>query len=117
MNLFDFLFPQQAAASHLREIREQQRQANEAEMQPKHLDAVRDKATTDALKMRIDDLENDMGFVVLVLGSLLSAIEEKGVVTRADVERELNELDLIDGKRNGKMSVRILKQCMAKAGQ
>jgi len=110
MSLLDFLFPQTAAAVHLRNIsghmRERQLQSDET----KRLDDLKESTTVDALKARIDELEGDLGFVVLVLASLLSALDEKGSISRDDIEKELRELDIIDGRADSMISIRILKQ-------
>ena len=71
-------------------------------------------ASVEALKIRIDELEDDLGFTVLVLASLLSTLDEKQILSRDDVERELRKLDLIDGQNDSKISTRILKKYFAK---
>lgn len=71
-------------------------------------------ASVEALKIRIDELEDDLGFTVLVLASLLSTLDEKQILSRDDVERELRKLDLIDGRNDSKISTRILKKYFAK---
>lgn len=105
MSLFDLLFPQIATAFHLRALRNQSQQPSSLE----HANALRDSRTTEALKLRIDELENDLGLVVLVLSSLLSALDERGTISRADIEREIKELDGVDGKLDERVSTRILK--------
>ena len=110
MGLFEFMFPEQAQAVHLRAMRELQVQ--------KHYDSRwqdrAEMASVEALKIRIDELEDDLGFTVLVLASLLSTLDEKQILSRDDVERELRKLDLIDGRNDSKISTRILKKYFAK---
>ncbi len=110
MGLFEFMFPEQAQAEHLRAMRELQQ-----DKQWQHKREQRaEMASTHALKMRIDELEKDLGFTVLVLASLLSTLDEKSVLKRKDVEKELRELDLIDGKDDNKISTAILKHYFRK---
>ena len=108
MSLFDFFFPGPAAASHLHAMRDQHAESLDAQ----RLHALREATTSEALKMRIDKLESDMGFVVMLLGSLISTLDEKGVVTRDDLKKELADLDVIDGTRDGKLKVNVLKKYM-----
>jgi hypothetical protein len=110
MGLFEFMFPEQAQAEHLRAMREMQQ-----DKQWQHKREQRSEmASTHTLKIRIDDLEKDLGFAVLVLASLLSTLDEKSVLKREDVEKELRKLDLIDGKEDCKISTAILKHYFRK---
>lgn len=107
MNLYEFFFPQFATIQHLKAIRQSQQE------NPQRLQAMAQAATDQALKKRLDDLESDMGLMVLVLTSLLSMLSEKGTLSREDFETELKSLDLIDGKADGRLNIRILKQYLA----
>ncbi|MEM7309387.1 MAG: hypothetical protein AAF682_22075 [Planctomycetota bacterium] len=69
----------------------------------------RDARLRMALEGRIADLENDLGYVALVLGSLLQKVDEKGVVTRDEVREAASVLDGIDGIEDGKIDVSFLK--------
>jgi len=108
MSLFDFFFPQQAAASHLRAMREQQ------------YEAMRRSANTrvgesETAEQRISELERDVGFLSLMLAGLLDLLEERGTVSREDVRKRLEALDLIDGVRDGRLNVRELKESLRRA--
>ncbi len=113
MSLFDLFFPEQSTAMHLRKLALQQVQQQTQHSAAQHDGIVRAQATAEALKMRIDDLEADLGFTVLLLAGLLSTLDEKGVLTKQDVKRELQELDLVDGMRDGKLNVRVLRRYLA----
>lgn len=105
MSLVDFLFPQQAAASHLRSIRDQNVESGELQ----RLKIIRQTATAEALKVRLDSLEDDLGYLTLVLSGLLSTLDEKGVLKQEDVRDQLRELDEIDGVSDGKINIQLLK--------
>lgn len=111
MKLFDLLFPQTATAVHLRGIREQGQQPSHGSQ-----GSLADSMTVQALKMRIDELEKDLGFTVLVLAGILSALDESGTISRADIARELKELDGIDGEMDDQISIRVLKQYLHSRG-
>ncbi|MBI1381932.1 MAG: hypothetical protein GC161_12685 [Planctomycetaceae bacterium] len=98
MSLFDFFFPEQAQASYLRTLAnsEQQRARGAARKEP-------------ALDRRIAALEGDVGYLALVLGALLQKVDEKGVITRDEVRDTVMELDGIDGVKDGRLDVDILR--------
>ncbi|MBI1369637.1 MAG: hypothetical protein GC162_13410 [Planctomycetes bacterium] len=111
MNLFDYLFNRHAPS--LGPSLEQMQQQNRTESDAARAARLRDEATREALKMRLDDLEHDVGFLTLALASLLSALQEKGTLTTADILTELQALDPTDGHRDGRLSIRILKRCLS----
>lgn len=98
MSLFDFFFPEQAQASHLRKLTEQNRASR-----------TRSHRTSTELKSRVDALEDDLGYVTLILGSILDALDKNGVVTRADLKVTLDGLDAIDGVKDGKLDINVLR--------
>jgi hypothetical protein len=98
MSLYDFFFPEQAQATHLREIARSQRTGKRDSRSRKR-----------ESKKRIDDLEDDLGYVALVLGSLLQKLDEKGHVTRDEARAVMSELDGLDGAQDGKLDINILK--------
>ncbi|MEM1446416.1 MAG: hypothetical protein AAGF84_10195 [Planctomycetota bacterium] len=111
MSLFDVLFPNTAAAMHLRKL---SNAASDGGGSPQlRIEQLEQAATTEALKVRIDELESDLGFVVLVLSSVLSALDEKGSLSRDELAKELRELDIIDGRTDGQLSTTILKHYFA----
>ncbi len=111
MSLMDLLFPQIATATHLRSIRDQNAETDGLQ----RLREIRQSATLQALKSRIDSLEDDLGYVTLVLSGLMSTLDEKGVIRRDDLKEELSQLDGVDGIRDGKISIQMLKFLIEKA--
>jgi hypothetical protein len=69
--------------------------------------ARRSRART---RTRIDDLEDDIGYLSLVLGVLLQKVDEKGLITREEVESSLASLDQFDGEQDGKLDVDVLRR-------
>ena len=98
MSLFDWFFPQQAQASHLRSLAQAHRGSARRR-------SVGGGKTQDRLK----SLEEDLGYVTLVLGSILHKLDEKGLVKREDLRASMSELDSIDGAKDGKLDINILK--------
>ena len=108
MSLFDFFFPEQAQASHLRRLADQQHRSQ-------RFNDLSDRQNQEQqfriaeLEDRVLDLERDLGFVSLLLGSLLHTAHEKGVVTRADVCSALEKLDAHDGFKDGQLDIDSLR--------
>lgn len=109
MSLFDFFFPEQSQAANLRRIADQsarnERRRNSASRET--------KATLDSLHQQVEDLRGDLGFTALVLGSLVARLDEKGVVTRADLQAVMARLDLADDIADGTLDVERLKTLVA----
>ena len=61
------------------------------------------------LNRRVEDLEMDLGYVALILGALLNKVEEKGVLSLAEVREAMAELDEIDGVKDGKLDISLLR--------
>ena len=101
MSLFDWFFPEQAQASHLRRLTEQ----NSAQRRQNR----RDNAAVRGMEKRIEDLEQDLGFVSLVLASVMAKLDEKGTLSRADVKSAMKDIDEIDGVADGRLDINVLK--------
>ena len=88
-------------ASHLRRLTEQQSRQNRGRRQQ--------NTEIKELSARIDQLEDDLGFVSLVLASVMARLDEKGTLTRADVRAAMQELDEIDGVADGRLDINVLR--------
>jgi len=101
MSLFDFFFPEQAQASYLRDIAEQQTRST-----------IRQSQAATSIEARVRHLETDLGYVALILGSVIDKLDEKGVVTRQDLKDATAALDAVDGVRDGKLDINVLRNIM-----
>ncbi|MFK7768054.1 MAG: hypothetical protein AB8B55_12595 [Mariniblastus sp.] len=102
MSLFEFMFPQQAAASHLRQIANRQKRDD-------RWNRIRETDQTH-LENRVDELEHDMGVVALILASILDTANENGTISRDEIKRKIEELDVLDGFRDGRLHVGFLRK-------
>ena len=102
MSLFDFLFPQQAAASHLRRMADKQRR-------DERINRIRN-AANENLERRIEELEHDVGILSLALAAILDSANEKEVISRDEIRDKIFELDVLDGFRDGKLDVSVLRK-------
>ena len=100
MGLFDFLFPPNASSNHnsLKRIADQQ-----------EWKSLKNDHRATRLEDRIDELENDVMTLTLSLASLLDTINEKGLITRDEVKEKMRQLDGLDGLKDGKLSVSVLR--------
>ena len=102
MSLYDFFFPEQAAASHLRRMANQQ--ARQARM-----NRIERQGHSN-IEERVTELESDLGMVTLVLAALLEAANDNGSVSREDIKRIVDELDVLDGFKDGKLNAGFLRK-------
>lgn len=109
MSLFDFFFPEQAQASHLRRLAEQHYRAERYSEHAERRSQDYELRITD-LERRVLDTERDLGFVSLLLGSLLNTLDKNGVVNHNDVRSALEELDTHDGFRDGQLDIDKLRE-------
>jgi hypothetical protein len=101
MSLFEFFFPEQAQAAQLRRLADQHRASRSAERST--------RADVTLLEKRVADLEHDLGFAALLLGSLLDQLDKKGTLLRSDLAAAMHELDSIDGVADGRLDIKILR--------
>lgn len=108
MSLFDFFFPEEAQASHLRRLADQQQRAFRRNAHTNRA-AEENGYRIAELEDRVMDLERDLGFVSLLLGSLLDAMEKDGTVSRRDVRAAMSELDGHDGYNDDRLDIDALR--------
>lgn len=104
MSLFDWFFPQQAQAAHLRSLSERTYRHQKGQQQ-----------NLGSLRQRIHQLEENQGVIALVLGSLLEKLDDNGVLARGDIETKMQELDEYDGIKDGKLNVAALQKLASNA--
>lgn len=107
MSFFDFFFPEQAQASHLRTIAENQRHVTRREYNQRFDEEMRrrqDRHATEALEDRVAALEKDLGQAGLVIEALVQLLEDSGTLKREDLMKRAIEVDLADGLKDGKLT-------------
>jgi hypothetical protein len=110
MSLFDFFFPEQAQAAHLRTIANATRLEKRRRLNRKAAAASAPPTPPpSALEQRITALEADVGFASLVLAAVMARLDERGVVTKSDVRALVDEIDGLDGVKDGRLDVSILR--------
>lgn len=107
MSLFDFVFPEQAQAVHLRTLAENsqreamsRRAAETAErLQMRQVSRLNSKSDD-----RIGKLENELAQSALIIESLVALLHEKGVVSRDELKERVARIDAEDGVIDGKIT-------------
>lgn len=107
MSLFDFFFPEQAQATHLRSIaqsaRSQQLQSRSREVAAFHAQR-RVNFQKGGMNEQVARLEDELAQSALVIESLISLLEEKQVFSRQDLQLRVTQIDSADGVVDGKMT-------------
>ena len=85
MDLYDFFFPEQAQATHLRKI------ARHLSPRPLEFPMSSPEAAADS------SLRKDLNFLTLVLTAILKRLDETKTLSVGDVKDLLNEVDGMDG--------------------
>ena len=105
MSFFDFCFPEQAQASHLRSIAESQQLRSLQEGQQR-FKAERERrweaSRSETLEQRVEELEQDLGQAGLIIEAMMQLLEESGTLKREDVAKRAIEVDRADGVSDGK---------------
>lgn len=94
MDLFDFFFPEQAQAAHLRSIATAQR------LRPPSSTFHEDEVAA---------LKTDVRFLTLVVTAILKRLTETKTMSLADVQDLLTEVDAMDGVGDGGLEPGVLR--------
>ena len=97
MDLFDFFFPEQAQASHLRSI------ARSSGL------STRTSARESGQLSDLTDLRQDVRFLTLVLAAIIKRLSETETMNLADVQDLLDEIDTLDGVADGSLEPGVLR--------
>ena len=90
---------------HLRELVSLQRQQMRRDRNQERKNSRVEKS----VDKKIEQLEHDLGFVSLLLASVMELLNDKGVVKRNDVKEIFKDLDLVDGVKDGKIDINMLR--------
>lgn len=98
MDMFDFFFPEQAEAMHLRRIARNTAARSSAP-------SVGAQQTNE----EIAALRADVGFLSLVLAAILKRLDETQTMSLADVKDIVDEIDALDGVGDGGLDPGVLR--------
>ena len=101
MDMFDFFFPEQAEATHLRRISNRLSHSQ-----------ISSRAAADTARRaadEVEDLRSDVAFLTLVMTAILKRLAENETMSLADVSDLLNEIDGLDGLPDGGLNPGVLR--------
>ena len=97
MDLFDFFFPEQAQATHLRKIARQQSRAPFS------------SGSAAGQSDEVSALRADVNFLALVLTTILKRLAETKMMSLDDVQDLIDEIDALDGVPDGGLEPGVLR--------
>ena len=95
MDLFDFFFPEQAQAKHLRTIAAQR--------------TLVSGPSQGNRSSEVEDLRKDVQFLTLVVAVLLKRLGETETASLADIQDLVSEVDALDGVQDGGLDPGVLR--------
>ena len=101
MDMFDFFFPEQAEATHLRRISSS---LSRSQNSTRAMANTARRAADD-----VADLRSDVAFLTLVLAAILKRLTEKETMSLADVSDLLIDIDGLDGLPDGGLNPGVLR--------
>ncbi len=103
MSLFDFFFPEQAQAVHLRSIAASAR-SEQSQRSREIFDRRRESFRAAGPDQRVEKLQRDLEQSALVIESLIGLLEEKKVLTRQECQLRIAQIDSSDGVIDGRIT-------------
>lgn len=107
MSLFDFFFPEQAQASHLRTLAAQSSR-DSLNLRREQISAQRTDQRNRILigqaEAQIEKLESELAESCLVIEGLIELLEENNILTRDALQTRVQALDAKDGVADGKLT-------------
>ena len=106
MSLFDFLMPEVAQASHLRQIADSASLANTQS----RLQSARVAHKEQTSSRRIQELESEVGQLTIVVEALLECLEDSKAISKEEVAKKIGDIDARDGVIDGRKTKREKEQ-------
>lgn len=97
MDMYDFFFPEQAQASHLRRIARAQ------------FSAARAPNRNLRQEEELAELRSDVQFLTLVIAAMLKRMNETQTMSMDDVQDLIDEIDHLDGVPDGGLAPGVLR--------
>ena len=97
VDFFDFFFPEQAQATHLRDI------ARSSKMSRRASTRVSGKLN------ELSELQEDVKFLTLVVAALVKRLTETETLNLVDLQDLIDEIDQLDGELDGSLEPGVLR--------
>jgi len=96
MGLFEMLFPQWAVAENTAEI--------SAQLKTQQLRQSFDDDKMNLFNKQIKELQDEVASLYLINYTLIELLQAKNVIDKVELEQKMNEIDLLDGRKDGKVT-------------
>lgn len=101
MDLFDFMFPEQAEASHLRSISRHLRTQN--------ISASGTRSRLEATNNSVESLREDVRFLNMVVMAIIKRLTENETMNMADISDILEQIDHLDGVQDDGLDINAMR--------
>lgn len=71
--------------------------------------ALKNNQNISKLNDRVTDLENDLGFLALLVSGIVNKLDENGSVNKNELQNIIKEIDGLDGIEDGKLDIKVLR--------
>ncbi len=102
MALFEFFYPEQAQAGYMREMASSMRTSTRR--------AGHSRKRVSDVEKRVAELEDDLDFLSLITLTLFSTLHEKGLVDRNSLLKKIDDIDMFDGRKDGKVEPEVFRK-------
>ena len=119
MGLFEFFFPHESQAMTMQRISNGQTKLMKSQVKKARI--IGSKSTRNSKKVnntnkrisstneRITELENDLGFLSLLISGIITKLDQNDLVQKDDIKEIIKELDGYDGVVDGKLDINVLR--------
>ena len=113
MGLFEFFFPAESQAMSLKKLSDSQNKLARKQRLSSRLnsnESTKNNKNISQLSKRVKQLENDIGFLSLLLSGVITKLDQNEVLHREDLKQVLYEIDGFDGDVDGKLDINELRK-------
>ena len=112
MGLFEFFFPAESQAISMKRMSENQSKMLRMQTRSQRnvkLKSKKQNHSESNIKNRVTNLEDDLGFLALLVAGIMTRLDEKQIVQKDDIREIIQEIDGFDGEEDGKLDINVLK--------
>ena len=112
MGLYEFFFPHESIASSLHQINRDQPKLMRQQIKKVKImssKAAQNQKRISSTNKRISELEKDLGFLALLLSSIMLKLDQDNVLHKEELKEIMKEIDGFDGEVDGKLDINVLR--------
>ena len=109
MDLFDFMFPEQAEASHLRNI--------SRHLRTQSIASSGTRSRIEETNNSVESLQEDVRFLNMVVMAIIKRLTENETMNMADISDILDQIDGLDGVQDGGLDINAMRAVLGAVKQ